>query len=460
MIFFYLDKKIENPDLKRLLGKEKFSEIFIQKSSLSKIIQQSLDSNFSFKKIDSTYEIESTDDDIIVWNSNIICKDEISQRFILKKLINSYFSLFYGSLQSYIFKGRSDELKKILNANNKYILSSSIVQLESEQNIVTINTIWDLKNFSLLNPHVRYFNKLKFKDKLIIKKSTRKIKIIEEFNFLNNLPKKIKKYYVTVSNLLVKENFAQYSMNKINGIDLSLRYINKSFSAEIIKNIFDEIKIYFDLTLTLKGLAKESACDFLVKKNNYRLLELERWGGFGQLNTFVENHTSFSSIKNLFDLSNKLLSSNKTLLNSTQTVFSHGDLCFSNIILDDERAQLVFIDPKGVGVRKIDDCYRSPYYDLAKLSHSLLGGYDHIINDIAEINFDNNMKASLQFNHNLDEYKNIFKTFVNSLGFDYYLVRQIEISLFLSMLPLHIETPKKVNMLVLRACELINGLKK
>jgi hypothetical protein len=460
MNFFYLDKKIENPDLKRFLGKQKFSEIFIQKSSLSKIIQQSLDYKFSFKKIDSAYEIESIDDEIIVWNSDIVCKDEISQKFIIKKLMNSYFSLFYGSLKSYIFKGRRDELRIILDADNKYILSDRIIQLESEENIITINTLWDLKNFSLLNPNVRYFNKLKFKDKLIIKKSTNKIKIIEEFNFLNNLPKKIKKYYVSVSNLLVKENFAQYSMNKINGIDLSMRYINKSLSAEIIKNIFDEIKIYFDLTLTLKGLTKESASDFLIKKNNYRFLELECWGGIEQLNTFVANYTSYPSIKSLFDLSNKLISSNKTLINSTQAVFSHGDLCFSNIILDDERVQLVFVDPRGGGARKIDDYYISPYYDLAKLCHSLLGGYDHIINNIAEINFDNNMKASLQFNHNLDEYKNIFKTFVNSLGFDYYLVRQIEISLFLSMLPLHIESPKKVNMLVLRVCELINGLEK
>ena len=96
----------------------------------------------------------------------------------------------------------------------------------------------------------------------------------------------------------------------------------------------------------------------------------------------------------MFSLVNDLLLSNEKSFSSKGSLFSHGDLCFSNMILSEAEDSIVFIDPRG------GDSFRTPYYDLAKISHSLLGGYDHIINNKASICFNSDMTAFLDFDMN------------------------------------------------------------
>ena len=90
----------------------------------------------------------------------------------------------------------------------------------------------------------------------------------------------------------------------------------------------------------------------------------------------------------------------------------HGDLCFSNILYSREANLLKLIDPKGA--LNEEDMYTDVYYDLAKLSHSICGCYD------------------------------LFKNYLEKNGFDYVRVRLYEASLFLSMLPYHMDQPGKV----------------
>jgi hypothetical protein len=58
-------------------------------------------------------------------------------------------------------------------------------------------------------------------------------------------------------------------------------------------------------------------------------------------------------------------------------------------------------------------------------------------------------------NHN---YHEIFKSFLDDFKLDLHVVRLIESSLFLSMLPLHIEDTKKVFSLALRSVEIYEDL--
>lgn len=457
MNFFYLNKNIENSELKKFTGLQQFSELSIQKTPLLKMIQGSLNNEFTFHAINSVDEISDAKKEIIVWSSNIIYKNELLQTLFCKKLLSSYFGLFFGSKKSFIFKGQIDELNSILYSDKEIITYKRIIKLIADDNLITINTLWDLKKIALHEPHSRYFNDLKVSQNIIIKKSSNKNKIIAEFTFLDSLPREIQKYYVTVSNIQIEGEKAQYTMEKINGIDISMQYINKGFSVDSMQNIFDELEIYFKLISKFKGLSIESPYNFITSKNAIRLAELESWDGFNQLNLFISNHTTFSGIKNLFDKSNEILGKSKSLLNNSEGLISHGDLCFSNILIDEKDCKLVFIDPRG---GEINNNFRTPYYDLAKLCHSLLGGYDHIINNVAEIQFDQSMQATILFNQNLMEYEKVFSSFVENLGMNYSLVREIEISLFLSMLPLHIDSTKKVNMLALRASELILAAEK
>ena len=129
MNFFYLDKNIENTGLKKFSGQQKFSELTVQKLSLSSSIQKSLSKEFFFRPIESIHHISDTKQDIVVWNSNIFFKEWSLQELFIKKLQKSYFGLFYGSQQSYIFKGTIEELRQIINSGESFDGSQRIIKL-------------------------------------------------------------------------------------------------------------------------------------------------------------------------------------------------------------------------------------------------------------------------------------------------------------------------------------------
>ncbi len=114
----------------------------------------------------------------------------------------------------------------------------------------------------------------------------------------------------------------------------------------------------------------------------------------------------------------------------TITWKSHGDLCFSNIIPHEGRLYLV--DPRGHEEK--DDGHLVPYYDLAKISQCLCGGYDFINN---EVDYSPKLRSSGQE-------VEAFEAFVQRLGLSYELTRLVEAGHFFSMLPLHISSPRKV----------------
>ena len=75
-------------------------------------------------------------------------------------------------------------------------------------------------------------------------------------------------------------------------------------------------------------------------------------------------------------------------------VIGHGDPCFSNTLYDKSSEMLKLIDPKGA--LSEDEIYTNEYYDLAKLSHSILGNYDFMNNGLFRIELNNELKMDLK----------------------------------------------------------------
>lgn len=132
----------------------------------------------------------------------------------------------------------------------------------------------------------------------------------------------------------------------------------------------------------------------------------------------------------------------------------HGDLCFSNILYNRESEILKLIDPKGA-LRK-EDLYTDPYYDLAKLSHSICGGYDFFNSGLYEISIKRDLKLELSIDVDTAPFAEIFREYLEKNGFSYPLVRLYEASLFLSMLPYHMDQPGKVFGFLLNAVKILD----
>ena len=114
------------------------------------------------------------------------------------------------------------------------------------------------------------------------------------------------------------------------------------------------------------------------------------------------------------------------------------------------------IDPKGALEEK--DLWTNPYYDIAKLSHSICGLYDFFNCGLYDIDLDEDLKFRLDIQFNNTEYEDIFKKYLKNNKFDYKVIRLYEASLFLSMLPLHMDYPKKVFGFLLNGISIMESL--
>ena len=124
-----------------------------------------------------------------------------------------------------------------------------------------------------------------------------------------------------------------------------------------------------------------------------------------------------------------------------QSQIIHGDLCFPNILYDPLSRLFKFIDPRGsFGESGI---YGDSRYDVAKLLHSLHGGYDFLIHDMFVVKRDG-ARLNLQqfFPSTRDAVLDAFK---KSFGdhYDFIEIRILEGLLFLSMCPLHKDHPTR-----------------
>ncbi|MEO5804143.1 MAG: sugar phosphate nucleotidyltransferase [Verrucomicrobiota bacterium] len=134
----------------------------------------------------------------------------------------------------------------------------------------------------------------------------------------------------------------------------------------------------------------------------------------------------------------------------------HGDLCFPNILYDPLSRLFKFIDPRGsFGESGI---YGDDRYDIAKLLHSLDGGYDFLIHDMFSLEREGERLQLQQFFPSsrgavLNAFQQIF-----GAAHDLREIRTLEGLLFLSMCPLHQDHPKRQVAMFVTGLRILNGL--
>lgn len=120
----------------------------------------------------------------------------------------------------------------------------------------------------------------------------------------------------------------------------------------------------------------------------------------------------------------------------------HGDLCFSNMMVDDSFSFVKLVDPRGRFGSY--DIYGDRRYEMAKLLHSVDGRYDFIIKDLFSVECDLG-SASIRYKiRERGTERGVGRVFMDvfggEMGGDWEKVELIEGLLFLSMIPLHGES--------------------
>ncbi len=324
----------------------------------------------------------------------------------------------------------------------------------------TIRTSVEFIEFLHTNFEARFFNSIQ-KDELFITKRSDKLQKIEnEFLYYEFLPDELKVFFLKPIQLEKTKDWYSYKLEKLNIPDVSILWVHSSFSQKEFSILLD--KLFLFLAKRPKKELQENVQDkatnhLYINKVADRIEELKTKPEYATIAEIIKNSTSVGTIDKLFDLYKEKLNTILKKKNYKPTLaLSHGDLCASNMLYDKRISILKLIDPRGADTQ--DGLYFDSYYDVCKLSHSIMGDYDLINNGLFELTYTNNLQIQLVTDKlpNNDLFKKLFLKKLAENNFDPDLVRIFEASLFISMLPLHIDNPKKVLAFVLNAIQILN----
>lgn len=288
----------------------------------------------------------------------------------------------------------------------------------------------------------RSFNSLFYEGGYLIKKSHGN-KALLEAEWLLGAPKILQKH---LPKTIFDEGGSYYKIQYICGMSLAEIVILPDFGHIDFKKVFDLISSYLKDSLTLDTdhpkinpnlIAKSLFIEKLRDRKNQTLMSL----GISEDEEIIANGQKLPSFNKVeSDLEEFVLSENFT------SNYMHGDFCFSNIIFDQVLEKISLIDPRG----SIDDLEPSIFgileYDLVKLLHSLVGKYDLIVFEKYKLTKKNNeFTLEIKSNINFNELHNYLNSSIKNHGFSSSLSRSLKLlpSLFLSMIPLHNESPNR-----------------
>lgn len=485
MIFVIYDDNTKKSEIiTDIIGDKGFGDVVVRKRHLEDYYKENIQKIFVrdelvWKKVKSEYDLKKllkdleslkdTDTRILHCFSNFVISDKenASLSFQKIKFIDKPYLVLNDKklMVASIFPDVGSYLRLFSTSINGRLNFSAREYLKNIDNSFEIEGLVDIgivNNFIQCitgNFEARYFNSLKGGEYTIVKSSNNKKKIKAEYTFYHLLPEDMKYWFVMPFDYKESEDSASYTMERLHMTDLAIKWVHGSMNKEEFEELMDKYFYFFKIRHT-KECSKEEykaiTDNLYEKKVRDRINDLKKCEAYSNIEKCLST-TQDANIDNLLakylELKEKIVTKNKLL---HKLAIGHGDPCFSNAMYNKSTKTLKFIDPKGALVES--ELWTNPYYDIAKLSHSVCGRYDFFNSGLFEIIVNKDFTYNLEIPFDNTVYKEIFKKKAQENGFDYLTIRIYEASLFLSMLPLHMDDPFKVFGFILNARNILKEI--
>ena len=284
----------------------------------------------------------------------------------------------------------------------------------------------------------RYFNSLKFDRSLeiVTKTSENTSKLIDEIEWYKQIPTDLSKLIPKIIDFNQSKKPA-LKLEYIKHPTLAELWLYSDFSSKLWMEILEKL---FEILNQFKKYPNSVYVDdynFIYKtKTENRINELissnESFKQILKSDTLFINgkkYRNWSAIKEEIGL--KI----DELYHEKDNCLIHGDLCFSNIFCSFKNKDFKLIDPRG---KWGNGMFGDLKYDVAKIRHSVVGGFDTITNGLCFASLTENnqitMKVFKPKNHQ-EVCKYLDELIQNQWNLDE--IKLIEGLLFISMLPLH-----------------------
>lgn len=312
--------------------------------------------------------------------------------------------------------------------------------------------------------NAREFNELENRGKNVItKRSNDTETLINEITWYNNIPTELQPYLPRIYDYSIDPDNAFLKMEYIGYPSLSDLQLYGAHRQHIWDDVFHRLlsmnREFQNFTADASAPGIEHALeDMYLAKTRRRLNRLsddERFQPFFDTSTTVINGDVYPSVGTILDKLDDVVAGSGLLSRESLSII-HGDLCLPNLLYDPRNEILKLIDPRGRFGEF--DIYGDPRYDLAKLRHSVVGHYEHLINDRFEASGDleaPRIEYDIYTTEVQDERENRFDSMLAAeTTADVETVKLLEALLFLSMVPLHNDSYER------QLCMLAQGIEK
>ena len=290
----------------------------------------------------------------------------------------------------------------------------------------------------------RVFNDLKITPNWIEKSGTHAAKIEAEANWFESLPAMLRRFTPQYLGRPEEQNNSSYRLEYLHHTPLNELYVFADIPPLLWSKIFKECLSFLRECKAHSSLGNnQPAADLsalFARKTTSRLESFSRESGISVGTNFqfrskeAESRTIELSLEDLVKGSESRLPSRETA-----STLVHGDFCFSNILYEFRTNRVKVIDPRGLTPNGEQSIYGDIRYDLAKLSHSVLGMYDWIIAGYHNTVFNGHeISITLPETPKLHDIRQLFLEMVESeFSVTPTEIYAMQVHLFLSMLPLH-----------------------
>lgn len=303
----------------------------------------------------------------------------------------------------------------------------------------------------------RHFNNLEISKFSVIKHSHKVAKIKAEANWFLTMPNELKGYIPSLWNQGIKGSSSFYEIEYLSLNTLADLFVFGKHPVFVWKSILNACNEFISVCHSFKKKSKN------LNKKYYKNMYLDKT--LSRIEEYVTNQ--FIDLDKNFTINGVMTPSIKKIINEMYLEVSkkpfknlsiiHGDFCLSNILFDFRTQSIKVIDPRGLDYDENISIYGDARYDIAKLSHSIIGLYDFIISGDFELKSQGDYSYELKFLTTNEHIKiqQLFKNsnFLNNTIYEL-SVYPIMILLFLSMLPLHFDRPKRQNAMLANALRL------
>lgn len=342
------------------------------------------------------------------------------------------------------------ELMRCITQSNWHFLNGLNVY-HKNLGLTTVNTD-DWLDFGHVNTYYRSkasfttqraFNELVITPEWVEKSSIKNTKIAAEAHWFDSIPSQMRGYIPQFLGAKTSRNLVSYRLEYLHLTALNELFVFSELPDtswnNILKSCLEFIKKCTEYSAP-KNSSINNISELFGNKTEVRLNEYCSSKNIKLGQVWNYNDELSASLEQVLECSKKYLPAK-----AIPTTLLHGDFCFSNILYDFRADKIKVIDPRGLTYENELTIYGDIRYDIAKLSHSVLGMYDWIIAGYYNVEIHNH---NIQFNLAGIKQRRITQQRFTKLISDMFDLSALnlyamQIQLFLSMLPLHADDSER-----------------